>query len=809
MSRSTALYPNCKSRLLRATLRGALCTSALALTLPIAPAWAQEARAEFDFAIARGPLEDAVAEYSRIAGVTVSFDPAAARGRGSPGVSGHLTASAALDRLLMGSGMQALQRAANSYSLQVVGVEGSAIEIGATTVSGTGLGGTTESTGSYTTGTMQTATKLPLTMRETPQSVTVITRQRMDDQAMNTLDDVVRNTPGMSSQKLGPDRQRYYSRGFQVDNIMYDGIPTNVGANAADIIASGDLAMYDHVEIVRGATGLMQGSGNPAASINLVRKKPTAEAQASITASAGSWDRYRSEVDVSGALNEQGSIRGRLVGAYQNNHSFQDNIQTERGVYYGVLEADLTDDTLFTVGASYQDDNNHVPWGGIPVAADGSDLHLPRSTYLGNDWDYWDKDTTIAFAKLEHSLANDWKLTLSGNKAWSKLDHLASKVYNTNDVYRQIFGGYKYDDDQTGVDAFASGPFQLLGREHQLVVGASTREETIKLTENTDNSIYNDIDLNNWDPSLRPKPSSLISTFWQQIDIHQKSAYVTGRFSLADPLHLILGSRLDWYGYDAESQYGTVSYKVTRHVTKYAGLIYDLNDNHSVYVSYTDIFKPQNNLNASGGLLAPIVGKNYEVGIKGEYFNGALNGSIALFRMDQENRARVADGCPTAVTCYEAAGKVRAQGIDMELQGAITPRWQVGAGYTYTEVKYVSDSNRANVGRSFDTDLPRHLVKLTTSYQLPGELERWRIGGTAYGQNSVYNKGNGYKVEQDAYALLDLMVGFKPTEHIDARLNLNNVFNKKYYVSITDSTARAENIYGDPRNLMLTVKYSF
>ncbi|MEX5624261.1 TonB-dependent receptor, partial [Pseudomonas syringae] len=87
-----------------------------------------------------------------------------------------------------------------------------------------------------------------------------------------------------------------------------------------------------------------------------------------------------------------------------------------------------------------------------------------------------------------------------------------------------------------------------------------------------------------------------------------------------------------------------------------------------------------NNLNASGGLLAPIVGKNYEVGIKGEYFNGALNGSIALFRMDQENRARVADGCPTAVTCYEAAGKVRAQGFDMELQGAITPRWQVGAG---------------------------------------------------------------------------------------------------------------------------------
>lgn len=780
-------------------LRSLATGSALVLSIPAVAA-------SFDFDLPGQPLSQSLRKVGLQAGISLAFDERLTAGKFAPALKGRYETESAVRLVLVGSG---LVLDTDGAVWVIAAPAGEGLELDPTTVNSSSLGETTEGSGSYTTGPIRSATKLPLTLRETPQSVTVITRQRMDDQAMNTLDDVVRNTPGMNSQRFGPDRQRYYSRGYQVDNLMYDGIPTNVGGNTADIIASGDMAMYDHVEIVRGATGLMQGAGNPAASINLVRKKPTKEGQASITGSAGSWDRYRTEADVSGPLNDQGTVRGRFVTAYQNNHSFQDNIKTERGVFYGVLDADLSDDTLFTVGASYQDDNNHLPWGGLPVAANGSDLHLPRSTYLGNDWDYWDKDTTMAFAKLEHSLANDWKLTLSGNKIWSKLNHLASKVYNNDDIYRQIIGGYKYDDAQTGFDAFASGPFRLFEREHELVVGASIRNEKIKIVENTDNSAYEDIDVFNWNPSLRPKPTTLTSDYWQHIDIEQKSTYLTSRFSLADPLHLIVGGRLDWFAYDAESNYGTVDYKVTRNVTKYAGLIYDLNENHSVYVSYTDIFKPQNYLNAGGGLLAPIVGKNYEIGIKGEYFDGALNASGSLFRMDQENRARVADGCPTAVTCYEAAGKVRAQGIDVELQGAITPRLQVGAGYTYTEVKYRTDANSANIGRGFDTDLPRHLVKLTTSYQLPTELERWRVGGTVYGQNTVYNKDANYKIEQKAYALLDLMVGFKPTEHIDARLNLNNVFDKKYYVSITDDPWLGENVYGDPRNLMMSVKYSF
>ncbi|MNN18234.1 Fe(3+)-pyochelin receptor precursor [compost metagenome] len=291
---------------------------------------------------------------------------------------------------------------------------------------------------------------------------------------------------------------------------------------------------------------------------------------------------------------------------------------------------------------------------------------------------------------------------------------------------------------------------------------------------------------------------------------------MTSRLKLADPLTLILGGRLDWYEYDSVYRTATSAtpsaYKVTRNVTKYAGLIYDLNEHYSVYASYTDIFKPQNYRDADGSLLEPVVGKNYEVGIKGAWFDDQLNASAAIFQMDQENRAKTTDcpvGTAAGLTCYEAAGKVRSKGIDLEVQGALTPLWQVGAGYSYTENTYVKDSNAGNIGKKFDTDLPNQLFKLTTSYTLPIDGQRWRAGGTVYHQSKIYNKGQTYNISQDAYEVVDLMVAYRYDAHIQAQLNFNNVFDKRYYQSITDSPIRAENVYGDPRNFMMSLRYSF
>ncbi len=681
------------------------------------------------------------------------------------------------------------------------------LELGATEISSDALGSTTEGSGSYTTGSMSTATKLPMSMRETPQAVTVITRQRMDDQAMTSVNDVVKATPGLFlDYSNGPGRQSYSSRGFDIDNLMYDGIPS--GYTGWVVGAQPNLAMFDRVEVVRGATGLVTGAGNPSAAINFVRKRPLAEQKVTLTGAAGSWDDYRGEIDASSPLNDSGTLRGRVVASYRDANSYVDDVEEDHGLFYAVTEADLSDDTSLMLGLSHQKDKTNYFWGAMPTALDGHHMGFSRSYNPGTDWENKDQEINTLFAELHHRLANDWKLQLNAN--YSQQDATFTGSYQSRwaglqaPLQRTVYQS-KHQENQTGLDGFVSGPFELLGRTHELVVGASKR-------------IY-DMDTRNHSPydmfwPINGSKPDFVHTGNQREVTTQDGVYLTTRLNLADPLKLILGGRLDWYDYDNRD--GDGDYKVTRNVTKYAGLIYDLDDHHSVYVSYSDIFTPQSNKDTSGTPVKPIVGKNYEIGIKGEYFDGALNASVALFRIDQENRATqvfVAD-CPQT-SCYEASGEVRSQGIDMELQGALTPNWQIGGGYTYARAHTIKDAaNPANVNQRFDTDTPEHLFKLNTVYHFQGPLEKLRVGGNISWQSRIYNDftvadGSEYRLVQGAYAVTDLMAGYRVDQHLDLQLNANNVFDRKYYSAIASSVDYAGDTWGAPRNLMLTAKYSF
>ncbi|WP_223472287.1 MULTISPECIES: TonB-dependent siderophore receptor [unclassified Pseudomonas] len=680
------------------------------------------------------------------------------------------------------------------------------LELDATEVSGSGqLGSTTEGTESYTTGAMSTATKLPLTMRETPQAVTVITRQRMDDQVMTDINDVVKATPGLFLDfSSGPGRQIYKARGFEIDNLMYDGIPS--GYNGVNVGAQPNLAMFDRVEVVRGATGLVTGAGNPSAAINLIRKRPLAEQKVTLTGAAGSWDDYRGEVDASSPLNDSGTLRGRVVTSNQAANSFIDNVEEDHGLFYAVTEADLSKDTTLTLGFSHQKDKTNYFWGSSMIGQDGHHLDLPRSYNPGTDWENKDQEINTVFAEVRHRLANDWNVQVNAN--YSEQNALFSGSYQSrwvnNTLARTVYQA-DFDENQAGVDAFASGPFEAFGRSHELVVGASKRIYDMT-THN-----YSPYDTN-W-PFNAGKPD-FVHTNNQREVTTQDGVYLTTRLSLADPLKLILGGRLDWYDYDNRD--GDGDYKVTRNLTRYAGLIYDLDEHHSVYVSYSDIFTPQSSKDTSGSPVKPIIGKNYEVGIKGEYFDGALNASVALFRVDKENRAvqLFTANCPQA-TCYEASGEIRSQGIDFELQGALTENWQVGGGYTYARTHTIKDAaNPQNVNKQFDTDTPEHLFKLTTSYHFQGPLEKLRVGGNVSWQSRMYNDilladGSKYRLEQGSYAITDLMAGYRVSQNLDLQVNANNIFDRRYYSTIANSVSYGGDSYGNPRNMMLTAKYSF
>ncbi|MCJ1878136.1 TonB-dependent siderophore receptor [Pseudomonas nitroreducens] len=768
------------------------------------------------------PLAAALEQLQSASGMRISYDRAQVAKVGAPALKGNMEAGEALDRLLADSG---LQGTVDGNSAQVSGTVRSkaagndSVDLGATEIVGAAsvAPGTTEGTGSYTTGVMQTSTKLNMTVRETPQSVSVVTRQQMEDQNMQDLDDAIRGVTGMTVQQYGPARVSYAARGFDVDNIMYDGLVTSISTYTQDVISAADLAMFDRVEVVRGATGLMQGAGNPAAAVNMVRKRPTRDFHMSLEGSAGTWDRYRSQVDVSGPLNSEGTLRGRAVAAYETRDSFQDVVSGERGVLYGITEADLNPDTTLTLGASYQNDNKNDNWVGLPAPLGGRHLDLKRSDYYGADWSYWDTTTTHLFGDVVHRFDNGWQMKVAADKLWARIDMLGlyNSCYYTEGCPTMTMGPgkYAYTDDHQSYDAFANGPFQAFGREHELVFGGSYREERFDGHGGWGDLTYNDgspvtpFDPTKWDPGSVQKPNIDMSLWNMKLDQEQKGAYVTTRLNVADPLKVILGGRLDWYEADPHNDTGTQ--KVTRNVTRYAGVVYDLNDVYSVYASYTDIFKPQSNFDASGSLLDPITGKNYEIGLKGEHFGGALNTQLAIFQIDQENRATddtsgpsPCPSSPTSIYCSRASGKVRSQGVDMEVSGAITENWQAMAGYTYVDAKYKHDSNEDNVGKQFDPSKPRHLFKLATSYTLPGELHQWRVGGNLVTQSQTEDTTTGF--QQGGYTVTNAMLGYKVNENIDTRVNFNNIFDKYYYSGISFGNLN----YGEPRNLMFTVKYS-
>jgi len=655
--------------------------------LSLAPTHALAQNQTHTYQINAGSLGAALSLFATAANVTLSFNAEQTQGMTTPGLSGTYSTDEGLARLLAGSGLQAQRQPNGAYVLVPV-PKTDALQLGATTISGLALGSVSENTGSYTTSSMSTATKLAASMRETPQSVTVITRQRMDDQNMQSLEDISTYTPGLTMRKTGGERPEFYSRGSAIDNIMIDGLPV---AYDSDTLGTSTLAMFDRVEVVRGASGLMLGAGNPSGTLNLIRKRPTVEPQVSVTLGAGSWDNYRTEIDASSALNSSGSIRGRVVGAFQDKDSFTDGYSSKRQLLYGITEFDLSEATTLTLGAYYnREDNPGADWSGIPTRADGTFLPISRSTRMSPNWTYWNKKNTSAFAEIEHRFDNDWKLRLNTTWLRGDLDMLGTSFYRLDPSADQLnlnVGRYTYQHTQKSVDGYVSGPFTLLGATHELVLGGSYRND--KTDDGPGGGFLNDPNIvlapSNFDYHGVEKPA--INYNWSRKGkVDQSSTYAALRFNLRDDLKLILGSRLDWYEYQQNTAVGIYSfgadYKATREVTPYAGIIFDLNDTYSVYASWTRIFQPQEYKNVSQSLLPPVTGTNYEAGIKAQYFDGALNTSFALFQLNQENLPQ-SGPCADLNGCYEASGEVRTRGFEMELSGELAQGWQASAGYTY------------------------------------------------------------------------------------------------------------------------------
>lgn len=805
-------------------IHSAALTLSLASSLLVIPAaWAQAQR----YNIPVSSLAEALNRFAADSGVMITFRAEDTSGLGSPGLQGNFELDQGFARLLQGSGLRLVQTGNKRYVLSRV-ESGGAMELDATNINADGFGATTEGTGSYTTGQSSTATKLALTLRETPQSISVITRQRMDDQGLSDMTEVLQQTPGLSVQSLGSERFNIYSRGYSVDNYQFDGIPTTLDiATQMSAQSLADMAIYDRIEVLRGATGLMTGAGDPSATINLVRKRPTAEFKGHITAGVGSWDKYRTELDLSGPLIPTGNVRGRIVAAYQQNNSFIEHYSQEKEIVYGVLEADLTDSTLLTVGADYQKNN---PRGSSSVAfplfySNGKQTNFSRSTNSAARWSHNPQDALNTFASVEQKLAYDWTLKASVNQMYIKRDDykLATASWgfpdeSTGEGVRLYGGAGSTWQKQTGLDVQAQGPFQLFGRQQDLIVGYnySRYENRHTPTRGTgiEGTYVNFYDWHNYTADPKVGGGKLYDG---DTVIHQSGTYIATRLRPADDLSLILGARVSKYNYDYDLNYPatprsnrSTDYKENGVVTPYAGMVYDLNDVHSVYASWTSIFKPQSVRDAEGSTVKPREGDNYEIGLKSEFFGGRLNTSIAAYEIKQDNLAVLDEGKTVnndgTTAAYKAVSGATTRGFEIEVNGELMAEWNVSASYNHGITKD-SDGERLN------TEAPANMVKLWSTYRLPGDFDRLTIGGGANWQSGTHitvtpstDLGT-VKAKQSQFTVVNLMARYQLTDQLSTTLNVNNLFDKKY-LSALDTTFYS-GYYGDPRNVMLNTRYDF
>lgn len=663
----------------------------------------------------------------------------------------------------------------------------------------------TEGTNSYTTREISVGDKDTRTLREVPQSTTVMTRERLDDGNFSSLDTVMRKTPGVVVLTNDDGRSSLYSRGFEYDTLYMNGLSTPVSSIYG---TQPDMVAVDHIEILRGPSGLFGGAGEPAGAVNMRLKQASDEYKASINTIMSSWNGKRIEGDVTGPLTKSGRVRGRLVGALSTKDSFIDTVDNKVGTIYGTIQADITDNTTATLSVNHTR-RNITPFNGLPTFEDGTLIDLPRSTYTGADWNNFENKVTQYIAELEHRFDDGGHAKISALYSRVDVDFMYAFAAGPADASGNIAKGTSwlsrsYEQDSISLDAHVSKPFEIYGLENNIIAGVDYRGSDDSLW-NQRGTIAGTQNIYDWTNVAKP---TVTYGSPEETETDQYGIYGQWRIKPIDKLTLIGGGRFSWY--DAQS--GDSEVKVNGEFTPYAGIIYDLTDRVSAYASYTEIFQPQSVKDASGDILDPRTGEQYEIGLKAELTDD-LNASLAWFDLTDKNRA-VSN--PSSLGDYLAGGEAHMRGIEFEINGEILPNWEAMAGYTYTDTRFKNTVGAA--GSEFYT--PEHMIQLFTKYTFDGSgtwTDGLFVGGgvklfssfknVSRSVNATTGATSATAIEAPGYGVVDLQAGYKFNENLTASLSVNNVFDKKYYERVGGTGVF--NFYGEPRNVVFKLNATF
>lgn len=662
-----------------------------------------------------------------------------------------------------------------------------------------------------------TATGLPLTPIETPQTISVITQQQIRDQALTSINDALDFAVGISKKDIDRGRSAISARGFEVQNFQLDGAPFvngNVGFGETST------AQYERVDLVRGAAGLMHGAGDPSAVVNLIRKHAdSSEFAGTVSLEAASWSRFAGTLDIQAPLNASGTLRARAVAQAFQQDAFVDGEQRKGFLFYGVIDADLGSDTRLSVGASYQrDERDGVSWVQLPYwFSDGTRTDWPRSKTTGADWGHWNTTEISAFATLTHDLGGSWKVR--GDLAYhkgledSKLLWLDGTPDRVTGLGVNTYGyWYKADPEQWHGSIQANGAFSLLGGEHDLAVGAMASYLDDGWTNRDPVTIDPIGDFNDWNGQIAEPEWGIRYDLSGNGNTTQTALYATTRISLIGGLKIIGGGRLSYFTRNEEADsFGGVAYRLKYNnvFTPYAGLVYDITANLSAYASYTNIFKPQGNVrDREGRLLDPLEGKSYEAGLKALFLDGKLLATAAVYRIEQDNLAvpdpgQVVPG--TANPAYRGAQGTVAKGYELEVVGKITPQWDVSAGWSHYSARDADDVDVLS-------HQPRRVFNFATAYDFTGTLDGLRIGAAVKWESQppviAANPGTGAveNIGQPDYAIANIMARYDLTERLSLQLNVDNLFDQTFF---SGNSWFPGFVYGEPRNARATLRYAF
>ncbi|MCP5198119.1 MAG: TonB-dependent siderophore receptor [Gammaproteobacteria bacterium] len=648
------------------------------------------------------------------------------------------------------------------------------------------------------------ATNLPLEIKDTPQSISTIDQETMSDFEATSSNDALRLGTGIVVDEWETNRTSFQARGFDVMLTQVDGLGM---ANDWGLVESQlDTYLFERIELIRGANGLLTGVGNASGTINFVRKRPTNKDSGEVIASIGSYGFKRLALDYNKVLTPNGAWAGRLIVAHEDEDSYLRALHNQRSTIYGVVDGQIGRDGVLTLGFTYQDAKQRSPmWGSLTLPyADGTLADFDVSASTSQDWTRWNNRLIDAFVEYTHMLSNDWEAKLT-------YDHREGKD-STRLLYAYTLTGY-LNDDNTGlygwpyrsqgessadvIDFNLTGRFNAFDREHEAIIGLShSQQKTYVVSYDATDFIGLPLPAFPYAGNVFPEPTWGATSVGADGDQQLTRLYGATRLALTDKLKAIVGVNAISLKRDGTAIYGggtALDNEKTDEVSPYIGVTYDITPDLLAYASYSDIFQAQDQRDVNGAFLAPMKGINAEVGLKVEWLDRKLLTTLALFSAEQKGLATIAGFDPVAQQYYYEPKDVRSRGFEVEATGRLDADTNLTIGYT--QLKLTGPD-----GNDIYEWVPRRTLKLLVDTRT-SMLPKLRLGVSGRWQSDVYKESG---ARQHSYALVDAFGAYELTKDATMRINVKNLFDEKYL-----RTVQYGAIYGEPRTASVSLEYKF